>query len=303
MRPVFVRINEQYFLILGDHQAIGWSHLEIFDCFTKTLSTFATLSINPKNLRALSHGYCLFLLESIPHKHKLQIYKFNMAFQTLEHLYLGSLQNLAAVGIYRDRLFRIYISPDSNKLSLNPSSVAAAQYQTNKEDVDFIVKFNKISKTRKLTVSNRVEFQIDSDFPFKGSSNPENFFLGHPNQKNRLSPNSLFCKGLSKSGFSFANAPVNLELVFFDPFRLRLQKSIFDKRWNFIRFFRQKKCFRLLGVESNMLHLKKWNFPCLSSNILDCIVMREQGTAHKNPRGPKCSLCISSSSRGLPWLQ
>lgn len=245
------------------------------------------LQINPKNLRALSHNSSLYLLESVSEKHKLQIYRFDPLSKMLTHLYLGSLKHLLFVGIFGESLFRIYVSPDSHKLFLDNASAKPNPYLTNVDQVDFSIKFNRIRENKTFLKSTTIDFCIQSNDRETGAPNFNQMFVRQPSYHTSPPSNSLFCKSLLASPFSYANRPLNLNLKFFSPHRVNLKKSLFDPQWKHLTFFREQNCLRIIGIQPDKLQLKKWGFPQLAPDISDCVIVRDKGFRHKKIQTPK----------------
>ena len=106
---------------------------------SNSIREFVTLSLQTKNLKALSYKSSLYLLESIPKKKKLNIYIFDPISKVLKHLYLASLENLLYATIFEGKLFRMYITQNSVKLSTDPNSIDLNNYKTETNSFDLIV--------------------------------------------------------------------------------------------------------------------------------------------------------------------
>jgi hypothetical protein len=201
---------------------------------------------------------------------------FDIMSKVLKHLYLAKLENLLYINIFENKLFRIYISPDSSKLSLKPNSDFLNNYKTNSEDIDFIVKINKIRKDHSFLRGSSFDFIIKSDFN-EVDLNLNSFFRNSRKSsfKTRKCLNSLFVSSLQS--VSFSNKPINLNLPFSEPNKIFIKKSLFEPKWKSLKFFKEENCYRILGIEPNQLQMKKWGFPYLSNNILDGVILVSRG--------------------------
>ena len=216
---------------------------------------------------------------------------FDILSKVLKHLYLANLENLLYVNIFDNKLFRIYISPASSKLSLDPNYENINNYKTNSEDIDFIVKTNKIRRDNSFLHGSSIKFIIQSDS--KESDISQKSILRSSLKssfKQSKNLNKLFVSCLSS--YSFANKSIDLKTPFTEPKKIFIKKSLFEPRWKYFRFFKEENCYRILGIEPNHLQLKKWGFPYLSSNILDANIIVKRGKTKKKKSLQRLILCI-----------
>lgn len=218
------------------------------------------------------------MLESIPKKQKLQIYRFDPVSKVLTHLYLGFLKHLLYVGMHGQSLFRIYLSPNSQKLSLENPPNQSSPYTTKSGPVDFTVKYNQIRQNNTFLKSKTVEFSVQSKPQDAGPANPSQMYARQPSYRMQSPGDSLFCKSLLGSPFSYANRPSNLSLMFFSPHRVNFKKSMLDPKWKLLKFFCEQNCPRIIGIQPDILLLKKWGFPCLAPEISDCVIIPQNGS-------------------------
>ena len=238
------------------------------------------LSINSKDLKVIANKSCIYLLESIPNKKKMNIYMLDIMSKVLKHLYLATFENLLLVSIFENKLIRIYISPESSKLTVQPSIASFQNYQTNKNDIDFIVKINNIRKDNSFSSCVSTNFIIESEVdPIV--NNGDFFKKARKPSINSSKPiNKIFVKGLLSYSFSYSNGPIFLNFSSFFPDKIFISKSIFEPRWKTLKFFRDENCYRILGLEPDKLQWKKWGFPYLSADVIDGLLVPRQGIAN-----------------------
>jgi hypothetical protein len=195
----------------------------------------------------------------------------------LKHLYLASLKNLLYVTIEQNCLYRLYSTEESVKLSAHPNNLDLDNYRTGKDDLDLIVKSNFIRPNN--TFSNAVtrNYSVLREENVSYVKHEQMLFLRQPSYQKPKSSNFIFCETLLKAPFSFACRSMNLRLLTFNPGSVEMHRSLFDLKWKSFHIFREQNCLRILGLEPQSLQYKKWSFPLIYPNILESVIIPDEG--------------------------
>lgn len=259
------------------------------------------LPIQSEELRILQHSSSLYILESIPAKQKLNVYLFDPLSKILKHLYLASLSNLLYVSIFDGNLCRFYTSQESVKLSTQPETLKMDNYNTVTDEFDLIIKINKIRANSTFANCITSNFSISREERQSFIHHEQVKILRQASLKKAKSPNLLFCETLLAAPFSSSLQPINLNLELFDPESVELKRSLFDLKWTNFQVFRQQNCFRILGLEPESLHYKKWSFPMIYPNILGAVIVPDPGKDHQAFRSGNLISCFCNRRRTRPF--